>query len=83
MWCYAKVVRVCHIFTSMPLILDETLLPTTVHHSHLCGVFGRTSIVYLHDIKKHFSQKVASYDKSYELSWPKYTMRLFIMIFNI
>lgn len=83
MWCCAKVGRVCHIFTSMPLILDETLLPTTVHHSHLCGVFGRTSIVYLHDIKKHFSQKVASYDNSYELSWPKYTMRLFIMIFNI
>lgn len=83
MRCCAKVGRVCHIFTSMPLILDETLLPTTVHHSHLCGVFGRTSIVYLHDIKKHFSQKVASYDKSYELSWPKYTMRLFIMIFNI
>ena len=81
MWCCAKVGRVCHIFTSMPLILDETLLPTTVHHSHLCGVFGRTSIVYLHDIKKHFSQKVASYDKSYELSWPKYTMRLFIYDF--
>lgn len=81
MWCCAKVVRVCHIFTSMPLILDETLLPTTVHHSHLCGVFGRTNIVYFHDIKKHFSQKVASYDKSYELSWPKYTMRLFIYDF--
>lgn len=81
MWCCAKVVRVCHIFTSMPLILDETLLPTTVHHSHLCGVFGRTNIVYFHDIKKHFSQKVASYDKSYELSWPKYIMRLFIYDF--
>ena len=78
MWCCAKVVRVCHIFTSMPLILDETLLPTTVHHSHLCGVFGRTNIVYFHDIKKHFAQKVVSYDKSYELSWPKYTMRFII-----
>ena len=81
MWCCAKVVRVCHIFTSMPLILDETLLPTTVHHSHLCGVFGRTNIVNFHDIRKHFSQKVASYDKSYELSWPKYAMRLFIYDF--
>ena len=77
MWCYAKVVRVCHIFTSMPLILDETFY-TTVHHSHLCGVFQRTNIVYFHDIKKHFAQKVVSYDKSYELSWPKYTMQLII-----
>ena len=55
--CKSSILAVCETFTSIPLILDETCY-STVHHSHLYGVFGRINVVYFHDIKKHISQKV-------------------------